>query len=181
MNAASSIETDRLRLRGWRDNDFDAYEAIFRDPEVSHFITKLPSRSEAWRSMAAAVGHWTLRGYGPWAVERKSDGMLIGRIGFWYPAGWPALELIWAVARREWGKGYASEGARAAMAHGFDALKLTKITSHIDRRNFRSQAVAKRLGQRPGGSVEILVGQERFPVVAWEITREEWVKSRIRA
>ena len=181
MSEIPSIETGRLRLRGGREDDFETYDAIFRDPEVARFIAKLPSPTEAWRSMAAVAGHWALRGYGPWAVERKSDGALIGRIGFWYPAGWPALELIWAVAASEWGKGYASEGGRAAMDYGFEHLRLPQVTSHIDPENFRSQAVARRLGQRPGETVDISIGQERFPVVAWEISRQELSKSRIPA
>ncbi|MGY9104942.1 MAG: GNAT family N-acetyltransferase, partial [Alphaproteobacteria bacterium] len=102
MTAVPILETERLILRDWRAEDFDAYAEIFRDPETTRFISKLPTRQEAWRNMAMVIGHWSLHGYGPWAVERRSDGALIGRIGYWNPADWPALELIWAIGKNYW-------------------------------------------------------------------------------
>jgi RimJ/RimL family protein N-acetyltransferase len=174
VNAVPRLETERLTLRDWRLEDFESYTAIFCDPEVTQFISKAPTRNEAWRQMAAQIGHWSLRGYGAWAVERKSDGAVIGRIGFWFPDSWPACELIWTLGRAYWGHGYASEGAKAAMAFGFTELAFPKIVSHIDPKNHRSERVAKRLGQEPEGTVELPVGIERFRVVSWEIPRARW-------
>ena len=171
------LQTERLRLRGWGEADFDAYAEIFCDPETTRFISKLPTRQDAWRNMAMVVGHWDLRGYGAWAVERLSDGVLIGRIGFWNPQDWPALELIWAIGKAYWRKGYATEAARAALDYGFESLRFPLVTSHIDPENFPSQAVARRLGQRPGSKVEIPLGNAIFHTVAWEISREDWVRN----
>ncbi len=181
MTAAPLLETERLILRGWRNEDFDAYAEIVLDPEVTRFISKARDRSDAWRHMAAMAGHWALRGYGPWAVERKSDGKVIGRVGYWNSEGWPSVELIWTLERASWGNGYAVEGAHAAMNYGFKTLALEKVTSHIDPKNYRSQAVAKRLGQRAGAVVDLTVAGEQFQTIAWEISREAWADRRATA
>ena len=96
-----ALETERLRLRMFRDDDLDAYFAICSDPEVMEFIGqgKTMNRLDTWRQIAVMLGHWYLRGYGSWAVEEKASGKLVGRVGFINPAGWPGLELGWALGR----------------------------------------------------------------------------------
>ena len=85
------LETERLILREWRAGDMDAFAAISGDAEVMRYLSGEPlARNEAWRNMAAAAGHWVLRGYGTWVVERKSDGAAIGRVGLINPEGWPS-------------------------------------------------------------------------------------------
>jgi len=118
------LETERLRLRPFRPSDFDDYAALCADPEVMRFLGEgVPfSRAQSWRYLAFIVGHWHLRGYGLWAVEEKETGAFVGRIGFADPEGWPGFELAWTIVRRCWGRGYATEGARAALAHAFTAL-----------------------------------------------------------
>ena len=94
-------------------------------------------RLETWRHMAFMVGHWQLRGYGPWAVEEKASGELVGRVGFLNPEGWPAFELGWTLARKFWGRGYATEAARRALDYGFGAENLDKRTfSDLKNGNF---------------------------------------------
>ena len=77
------------------------------------------SRIDAWRSLAVMIGHWALRGYGMWAVERKSDRRLARACGSCFPEGWPGLEVGWTLGKEFWGQGYATEAARAAMDYGF--------------------------------------------------------------
>ena len=81
------LETERLLLREFQERDHDAYAAMCADAEVVRYIGDgAPSdRNAAWRQMATFNGHWTLRGCGMWAVERKSDGVLLGRIGLYHP------------------------------------------------------------------------------------------------
>jgi len=90
------LRTERLRLRGWRDSDLDAYAAIAADEETMRWVGGMQSRSMAWRALALYAGHWALRGYGLWAVEH--GGELVGRIGLWRPEGWLGLELGWLLA-----------------------------------------------------------------------------------
>jgi len=123
MNAVT-LETERLRLRMFREDDFESYASICADAEVMRYIAtgKPFTRLEAWRHKTFLIGHWQLRGYGPWAVEEKSSRRMIGRIGFLDPDGWPGFEIGWTLAREVWGKGYATEGARRAMEYAFTEL-----------------------------------------------------------
>lgn len=151
------LETDRLLMRMWGNDDFEAYFQICSDPEVMRYLGgKTFDRLEAWRHMAFIVGHWQLRGYGHWAVEEKASGELVGRIGFLNPEGWPAFELGWTLARKFWGRGYASEGARRALAYAFDELGKDHVISLIDPQNQNSIKVAERLGERLEGRTDLL-------------------------
>lgn len=149
------IETERLVLRMFRESDTDAYAEMVADPEVMRFLGKPMSRQEAWRNMAMVLGHWHLRGFGFWAVEEKESAEVVGRVGCWRPEGWPGLEVGWALRRRFWGRGYATEAARASMNHAFDELGQTRVLSLIAPENVNSIRVAERLGERPEGEWEV--------------------------
>src|SRR5262245_18931182 len=116
------------------------------------------------------VGHWSLRGYGLWAAEERSSGVLVGRIGFWSPEGWPGFELGWMLRRSFWGRGYATEGARAALQFAFTRLGQPHVLSLIHPENAASIRDAHRLGERLVGSAE-LMGRS---ALVYRITREEW-------
>ena len=151
-----TLETDRLKLRGWRNEDFDEYAELCADAEVMRFIGGKPlDRLEAWRQFAFHVGHWELRGYGHWVVEEKSTGRLVGRVGFLNPVGWPAFEIGWTLKREFWGKGYASEAARRALQYGFNELDKPHIISLIHPDNKASIHVAERLGETVEGKTEL--------------------------
>ena len=151
------IESDRLILRMFREEDFEAYAKLTADPEVMRFLGgKTFDRLEAWRHMAFLLGHWHLRGYGHWAVEEKASGNLVGRIGFLNPAEWPGFELGWTLAREYWGRGYATEGARRALKYGFDELDRPHIISLIHPDNNSSIRVAERLGEKVEGKTQLL-------------------------
>ena len=92
-------------------------------------------------------GHWTLRGYGTWAVEETATGAMVGRIGLHNPEGWPGLEVGWTLARSVWGLGYATEGGRASIEFAWNELGADRVISIIDPENKRSIAVAERLGE----------------------------------
>ena len=152
------LETDRLVLRMFVDDDLDAYYAICSDPEVMEFIGqgKTMNRLDAWRQIAVMLGHWQLRGYGSWAIEEKASGRLVGRVGFINPADWPGLEIGWALGRSSWGLGYATEAARAALQYGFRTFGFSRVISLIHRENTRSIGVSERLGGIEDGTTELL-------------------------
>jgi RimJ/RimL family protein N-acetyltransferase len=151
------LETDRLKLRMWRESDLDDYAEMSADPAVMKYLTvgKVFTRADAWRSIAFFMGHWEMRGYGHWAVEDKSTGRMIGRIGFLNPEGWPGFEIGWTLARHAWGKGYATEGARRALAYAFTELGQRHVISLIHPDNKPSIAVAERLGERLEGHARV--------------------------
>jgi RimJ/RimL family protein N-acetyltransferase len=166
-----TLETERLILRQWREDDFEDYAAICADPEVMRYLGGKPfTRLEAWRHMAFLIGHWQLLGYGHWAVEEKATGRVIGRLGFLNPEGWPGFEIGWTLARDAWGKGYASEGARHALSHAFTEMGRRRVISLIHPENRASIKVAERMGEKPEGETEIL----GIPVLIYGISKETW-------
>ena len=172
------VETERLLLRGWRPEDFQAYAELLSDPDVATFIGGVQQPNDAWRNMATVIGHWAMRGYGFWAVERKADGAFIGRIGLWQPEGWPSLEVGWTLARAFWGHGYATEAARASLDYGFRNFAVERLISLIADDNVRSQAVAERIGETKGSAHDLRIFGRSYPVDVWSISRERWESGR---
>jgi len=153
-----TVDTPRLRLRPFRLADLDAYAAMCADDAVMRYIGSggAVGRDVAWRQMALFLGSWALIGHGMWALERRSDDVLIGRAGYLEPEGWPGCELGWLLARDAWGQGYAFEAAQAALACGRRELGLTDVISLIRPDNERSIGLAKRLGARDSGPIEFM-------------------------
>ncbi len=171
-----TLETERLVLRMLRQSDLDAYAEMCGDPEVLRFIGNgAPmSRADAWRSLAMMLGHWQLRGYGLWAVEEKASGVLVGRVGFWEPEGWPAFEVGWTLRRHWWGRGFATEAAGAALAHAFRRMGRSHVISLIRAGNLASVRVAERLGERLEGRMEL----NGFETLVYGIERDDWERLR---
>lgn len=141
------IVTDRLRLRPISAPDFEAHARIVGDADVMRYIIDEPmSRVQAFWNIARYVGHWQIRGYGMYLAMEKASGEVIGHMGFLNPEGGRGFELGWILARHAWGKGYASEGTRALVAHAFTTLDQPRIGCVINKENARSIAVAERLG-----------------------------------
>ena len=166
------LETQHLILRAFCEADLNAYAEMCADPEVMRYIGNGQplSRSESWRNIAMMLGHWQLRGYGMWAVEEHSSGVMIGRIGCWQPEGWPGFEIGWTLRRAYWGRGFATEAARAAMNHAFGELKQSHVISLTRPENAASRRVAEKLGEKLEGTTEIFGGE----AVVYEISREDW-------
>ena len=152
-----TLETDRLILRMFREDDFEAYAKICADPDVMRYLGegKPLTRSEAWRQMAMILGHWRLRGYGLWAVEERATGRLIGRIGHFNPEGWPGFELGWVLGKPYWGRGYATEGARRALEYAFTDMERDHVISLIYPDNAASIRLAERIGETLEGRTQL--------------------------
>jgi RimJ/RimL family protein N-acetyltransferase len=144
------LETERLILRPLTGDDFDDYAAMMADPQVADGLAEPVGRSpaDAWRSLAVFIGHREIRGYSHWAVVERATGRFAGRAGPWRPHGFPGLGVGWCFARAHWGKGYATEAARAAIAYCFGDLDAEEVISVIRPGNTRSVAVAERIGHR---------------------------------
>jgi len=144
------LETKRLILRPIDpERDFEPWARSMADERTVRFTGgQTMDRALAWRHMASLIGHWSIRGYGFFSVESRETGEWVGRVGPWYPEGWPAPEVGWTIAPEHWGKGYATEAGRAAIDYVFDTLGWQRVVHVILQGNVRSAAVARNLGSR---------------------------------
>ncbi|MEV4546629.1 GNAT family N-acetyltransferase [Nonomuraea wenchangensis] len=144
------METERLIMRRWREEDREPFAAMNADPEVmEHFPAPL-TREQSDAMVDRIERHFDERGYGLWALEVIGTGEFIGFTGLaWqtFDAPFlPAAEIGWRLARPAWGHGYATEAARRVVAYAFDEAGLRDIISMTATTNLRSQAVMRRLG-----------------------------------
>ena len=168
------IETDRLKLRMWRESDIEPNTAMLADSASGRFITAdgkpITDAFVGWRNAAVMAGHWALHGFGYFVVEEKRSGRFAGRVGPWFPPGWPGFEVGWGIARDFRAKGYAVEATRASIDWVFATFEIDRIIHCIDRENVASQAVARRLGAGIDREIDL------FGHVAdlWVTSRHSW-------
>lgn len=152
MPQAIEIETQRLRLRPWRDADREPFAAMNADPAVMEFFPAPQGRAASDASIDGWQAQFAARGWSNWAVEVRETGRFAGFVGLSVPRRTlpfsPCVEVGWRLAREHWGKGYATEGARAALGVGFERLQLAEIVSFTALGNRRSRAVMERIGMR---------------------------------
>lgn len=139
------LTTDRLTLTALGPAHF-APLAAFYASDRSRFVGGPATANQAWRMLAAEIGHWTLRGYGRFAVELTETREMVGIVGPWNPEGWPEPELGWDLMNGHEGKGYATEAALAVRDHAYETLGWTTAISLVAEGNDASAAVARRLG-----------------------------------
>ncbi len=146
------LKTERLVLRPWRDTDLAPFAAMNADPEVMRHFPALLSREQSDALVARIRDRFATRGWAQWAVEVPGVLPFAGFIGLSVPSFeapfMPSVEIGWRLARECWGKGYATEGAKASLAYGFGTLKLPEIVSFTVVANQPSRRVMERLGMR---------------------------------
>jgi RimJ/RimL family protein N-acetyltransferase len=177
-----TLETERLILRPPIQDDFDAWAAMHAEEETMRFIGGVVPRDVAWRGMAAGAGSWALMGFGMFSVIERESGKWLGRLEPLRPggetAGWPGWEVGWGLIRSAQGKGYAREGATAAMDFAVDTLGWTDIIHTIDPANTPSQKLAIALGSRNRGPGKLPPPFEDANVEIWGQTADEWRAQR---
>ena len=143
----TSLETERTRLRMFREKDWMDIHEYYGDPECARYTSRRPLKDyETWQKLAALVGHWELRNYGSYAVEEKLSQRVIGVVGLDYPGDWPEPEIQWGLSRKYWGKGYASEAVRAVKKMTQEYLPDLFLISLIHPENLSSINLAKAVG-----------------------------------
>jgi RimJ/RimL family protein N-acetyltransferase len=150
MTKTPMLDTLRLHLRLWRDEDLTPFAALNADPAVMEFFPKLLDRAESDALAARIRAHFDRRGFGLWAVEAPGVADFIGFVGLCVPGFeahfTPCVEIGWRLARPYWGRGYATEAARGALEYGFRRLAIAEIVSFTVPANQRSRNVMERIG-----------------------------------
>lgn len=151
--AAPLLETDRLILRSHRVEDYPYCAAMWRDPQVVRYTIGSESTPQrTWQRVLAYCGHWSLLGFGYWAVECKSTGRYIGELGFadFHREFEPSIEGIpeigWALCVEAHGRGYATEALRRVVEWGDANLGVSRTVCIVHRENIRSIHLARKLG-----------------------------------
>lgn len=150
MAKNKTIQTERLILRPWREEDLEPLSRMNTDPRVMEFFLGPLTPEETQARLEVYTRHIQEHGWGLWAVSAPRVADFIGWIGLW-PIGFeahftPAIEVGWRLLPEFWGQGYATEGARASLHYGFNKLKLDEIVSITVPANLRSRRVMEKLG-----------------------------------
>jgi RimJ/RimL family protein N-acetyltransferase len=180
--AIIEFETERLRLRQWRDSDREPFAALNADARVMEFFPALLSRAESDAMADRCASLIAERGWGVWAVETKAAAQFIGMVGLHIPTAAlpfsPCVEILWRLAAQHWGKGYATEAARGALLAGFDQIGLAEIVSFTTLTNLKSQAVMERLGmKREAAAFEhpsVAAGSPLRAHCLYRLSRNQW-------
>ena len=182
----TELSTQRLLLRRWRESDREPFAALNADPEVMRYFRAPLDRAASDAFVDRIEARFDEYDYGLWAVEVRATGSFIGFIGlsrqtFEAPFN-PAVEVGWRLSREAWGHGYATEGARAALAYGFGSVGLEEIVSMTTKTNLRSQAVMQRLGMTtdPADDFEYPLLPKDHPLrphVLYRLSRKAWLAS----
>jgi ribosomal-protein-alanine N-acetyltransferase len=147
---ARQLETSRTILRAWRDGDVEEWVALGADARVMEFMPSLIERADAERSAQRLREGLERDGYGWWVLEVKDVASFAGVVALQnVPSDLPftpAFEVGWRLRYDQWGRGYATEAARAALDFAFDELGHSEVVALTAAINLRSQAVMERLG-----------------------------------
>jgi ribosomal-protein-alanine N-acetyltransferase len=166
----AQIETERLILRMFRPDDLDELAALFSDPDVVRYVGdgKPVSREESDRALQSIINHWQTHGFGRWAVIDKQRQKFIGFGGLRSLFGTP--EVVYHFAKAEWGKGFATELARAALRFGFENRGFDRIVAITKPPNKASIHVMEKLGMQ----FEMNTSYYDIEVVQYQITRDQF-------
>jgi RimJ/RimL family protein N-acetyltransferase len=145
-----SLTTDRLTLRRWCDSDCEPFQALNADPRVMEFFPSTMSPEESDQAIVRIEQHFDEHGFSLYAAELTETKTFIGFVGMSIPMFdapfMPAVEIGWRLAYDYWGRGLATEGARAVVRHAFEALKLPSLVSFTVPANLRSRRVMQNIG-----------------------------------
>lgn len=190
MPSVPTLTTPRLRLRPWRDADLAEFARMNADPRVMEFFPKALTPEESDAMAGRIRARLETQGWGLWAVEIAGGAPFVGYVGLAAPLFaapfMPCVEIGWRLAAEHWGRGYATEGARAALGFGFNQLGLAEIVSFTTTANARSRRLMERLGLRHAPAEDfdhpnIPAGHPVRPHVLYRLTRAEWTQTQSRA
>ncbi|MBU6339700.1 MAG: GNAT family N-acetyltransferase [Rickettsiales bacterium] len=152
MQIINQIETNRLVLRQWKNDDAEKFAQMNQDERVIEFLRAPMSLKDCQNFITKVEKHFELNGFGLWAVELKDSKEFIGFVGLNIPDFeshfTPCVEIGWRLAYEYWGKGYATEAAREVLKIAFEKLNLNEIVAFTAENNFRSISVMEKIGMK---------------------------------
>lgn len=177
-----TLNTARLIVRQWRDEDYAPFAAIVADSSVMRYFPRTLSREESDERIDFYRSLIDRNGWGLWALELRETGEFIGFTGLHevepeLPFA-PAVEIGWRLATTAWGKGYASEAAAEALRFGFEVLSLSEIAAYAAVENARSTTVMEQLGMRYGYEFDHPLLPSESPVLrhcVYFLSRSSWL------
>src|SRR5579864_1574493 len=182
------VQTDRLDLRRFRRDDLDELAGVFAHPEVWEFpYGRGFTRAETEFFLELQIAEWDEVGFGCWVARTIEGGRIIGYVGLsvptFLPEILPAVEVGWRFSPTVWGRGFATEGATAALDQAFTTLGLDVVCSVPQADNPPSARVAERLGMSLTRKVRISGNDQRGDLVGllYEIERDTWHQARRRS
>ena len=147
MKVPTQIQSDRLILRMPEENDWQDLHAMYSNPECTKYtLQRTLTEGESWRMLATLIGHWHLRGYGPYSISLKSGSPVMGLVGLWFPNDWPEPEIKWTLAQEYWGQGIAKEAANSVWEMASKHFPDLHLISLILPDNDSSKGLAVSLG-----------------------------------
>lgn len=182
MTKVIEFDTPRLKLRQWKKDDFPVFAALNADPVVMEYFPNPLTETESNKMANRIQSDISERGWGFWAVEEKSSENFTGFVGLHTPIPElpfsPCVEIGWRLDKAYWGKGYATEAARAALKVAFEHLELPEIYSFTPAGNIRSRAVMERISMVNTGQdfeyPQIPVGHPLRKHVLYKLTGSQW-------
>jgi RimJ/RimL family protein N-acetyltransferase len=166
----TELETERLRLRAWRDDDVVHLERLGNDERFTRY---LGPRRHPQDELEKYRRRWHDLGYGQWALEERATGRFVGRAGLHRHRLWPSdVEVGWGLDPAFWGRGYATEAGAAAIRYAFDVVGAPRVVSILHPENEPSIRVAERLGERPYATVPW--DDTGIELLVYAIERGEW-------
>ena len=155
MTSIIELETERIKLVAWQERHVAPFAAMNADPEVMRYFPAIAAEAQTRATVDAWRQQFEEQGWSNWAVELKGSREFIGFVGLSVPRRQlpfsPCVEIGWRLARRFWGHGYATEGAKACLSVGFATLGLTQVVSFTSLLNTPSRAVMERIGMHNTG------------------------------
>ena len=183
----ATLRTERLVLRPWRDDDRAPFAAMNADPEVMRYFQRPLDRGESDALVDRIRARFADDGYGLWAVEVPGTAPFAGFVGLSRPVFaahfTPCTEIGWRLARPYWGRGYATEGATAALDFAFRHAGLSEVVSFATVGNARSHRVMRRLGMTRAAADDfdhpaLPEGHPLRPHVLYRAKGADWLESR---
>jgi [ribosomal protein S5]-alanine N-acetyltransferase len=172
----TTIETARLTLRPVNMRDLDDFQgALYGDPHVTRYLPsgKPWPLNETQALLAWMVGQWLGRGWGPWAIIERNTGTFLGDCGMLYmPSVGHTIELMYALSKNAWGKGYATEAAHAAVRYGFEVAGVGHMVALAVPENTASRRVMEKLGMTFEGIKDRYHDAE---LAVYTLTRKQFV------